>query len=55
MQLDKELCMKYPISNKKTAEGYVYKEGRPQETKDQHVCWWLYQDADVRGFKLKED
>lgn len=33
----------------------VYKEGGPQETKDQHVCWWLYQDADVSGFKLRED
>ncbi len=23
-------------------------------TKDEHVCWWLYKDADVSGFKLME-
>lgn len=47
--------MKFPNPNKKMAEGYVYKEGGPQETKGQHVCWWLYKDADVSGFKLKGD
>lgn len=47
--------MKFPNPNKKMATGYVYKEGGPQDTKDQHVCWWLYQNADVSGFKLMED
>lgn len=52
-----ELNKKFPNPNKKLAEGYVYKEGGPQETnlKEQHVCWWLYQDADVSRFKLREE
>jgi hypothetical protein len=50
-----EQLMKFPNPNKKMAEGYVYKEGGPQDTKDQHVCWWLYENADVSGFKLKEN
>lgn len=51
-----EQKMKFPNPNKKMAVGYVYKEGGPQETKtkDQHVCWWLYSNADVSGFKLWE-
>lgn len=49
--------MKFPNPNKKMAEGYVYMEGGPQQTNitSQHVCWWLYEDADVSGFKLKGD
>lgn len=47
--------MKFPNPNKKMAVGYVYKEGGPQDTKDEHVCWWLYENVDVSGFKLKED
>ena len=50
-----EQKMKFPNPNKKMAKGCVYKEGGPQETKDQHVCWWLYEDADVSGFILEED
>lgn len=56
--LNKEIVeqkMKFPNPNKKMAAGYVYKEGGPQDTKDQHVCWWLYKDADVSGFRLVED
>jgi hypothetical protein len=45
--------MKFPNPNKKMAIGYVYKEGGPQDTKDQHVCWWLYEGADVSGFKIE--
>lgn len=44
--------MKFPNPHKKMAGGYVYSEGGPQETKDDHVCWWLYEAADVSGFKL---
>lgn len=47
-----EQKMKFPNPHKKMAEGYVYSEGGPQETKDDHVCWWLYEAADVSGFKL---
>lgn len=51
-----EQKMKFPNPNKKMAVGYVYKEGGPQDIKEeqQHVCWWLYSDADVSGFKLME-
>lgn len=50
-----EQLMKFPNPNKKMAKGYVYKEGGPEDTKDQHVCWWLYQNADVSGFRLMEE
>lgn len=51
-----EQKMKFPNPNKKMAAGYVYPEGGPQNTnmKEQHVCWWLYEDADVSGFRLVE-
>ncbi len=47
-----EQMMKFPNPHKKMAVGYVYSEGGPQETKDEHVCWWLYETADVSGFRL---
>lgn len=49
-----EQKMKFPNPKKKMVVGYVYSEGGPEDTneKDQHVCWWLYQGADVSGFKL---
>lgn len=46
--------MKFPNPHKKIAKGYVYCEGGPQETKDQHVCWWLYENVDLSGFELIE-
>lgn len=50
-----EQQMKFPNPRKKMAVGYVYQEGGPQHTKDFHVCWWLYEGADVSGFKLIEE
>lgn len=50
-----EQKMKFPNPRKKMAVGYVFMEGGPQDTTDQHVCWWLYSDTDVSGFKLMED
>lgn len=50
-----EQKMKFPNPKKKLAAGYVYSEGGPQNTKDQHVCWWLYERADVSGFKIIEE
>lgn len=47
-----EQKMKFPNPRKKMAVGYVYSAGGPQNTVDQHVCWWLYEGADVSGFKL---
>lgn len=50
-----EQKMKFPNPRKKMAVGNVYKEGGPQETKKQHVCWWLFEDADVSGFMIEEE
>ena len=49
-----EQTMKFPNPNKKMACGFVYSEGGPQDTNEetQHVCWWLYEDVDLSGFKL---
>lgn len=49
--------MKFPNPHKKMAVGYVYKEGGPQETnhKAQHVCWWLFENADISNFKIEEE
>lgn len=51
-----EQQMKFPRPSKKMAVGYVTQEGGPQETnkKTKHVCWWLFEDADVTGFCLEE-
>lgn len=51
-----EQQMKFPRPNKKMAVGYIKQEGGPQETntKTKHVCWWLFEDADVTGFCLEE-
>lgn len=50
-----EQKMRFPNPKKKMAAGYVYSAGGPQSTNDQHVCWWLYDGADVSGFKLIEE
>ncbi|WP_313990119.1 hypothetical protein [Gemella morbillorum] len=47
-----EQIMRFPNPNKKIAAGYVYCEGGPQSTNDNHVCWWLYEEANVSEFKL---
>ena len=58
--LDKKMveqAMHFPNPNKKMATGYVYCEGGPQDTnmEKQHVCWWLYEDANVSDFKLVKE
>lgn len=50
-----EQIMNFPNPNKKIAEGYVYCEGGPQYTNEQHVCWWLFECADVSGYKLVKE
>lgn len=47
-----EQKMKFPNPKKKMVSGYVHSAGGPQHTNDQHVCWWLYEGADISGFKL---
>lgn len=49
-------AMKLPNLHTKTAVGYVFQEGGPQETnKKGHVCWWLFKNADVSKFKIIEE
>lgn len=52
-----EQQMHFPRPNKKLISGYVNEVGGPEETNMQkkHVCWWLYEDADVSGFSIVED
>lgn len=47
-----EQQMHFPNPKKKMAFGYVHSAGGPQLTEDLHVCWWLYDGADVSSFKL---
>lgn len=51
-----EQIMHFPNPHKKMAEGYVYQEGGPQHTElnKGHVCWWLYENADISNFKIKK-
>ena len=52
-----EQKMNFPNPHKKMASGYVNCKGGPQYTnaKEYHVCWWLFEDADISGYKLVED
>ena len=50
-----EQAMKFPNPNKKMAAGYVYDAAGPEYTKEKHVCWWLYEDADVSSFRIIEE
>ena len=49
-----EQKMHFLNPRKKMASGYVNSAGGPQHTNydDQHVCWWLYESADVSSFTL---
>ncbi|MCM1304089.1 MAG: hypothetical protein NC305_11880 [Lachnospiraceae bacterium] len=43
-----------PRKNRKVVEGYIRQEGGPQlqSGKTSHVCWWLYENADVSSFSI---
>jgi len=49
-----EQIMKFPNPNKKIVGGKIYSEGGPQLTNldTQHVCWWLYENVDLDGFRI---
>lgn len=51
-----EQKMKFPNPKKKMAVGYVYMEGGPQDTNKaaKHVCWWLFENAEIIGFEIEE-
>lgn len=40
-----------PKPTKKIVKGLVCKEGGPQLTEGEHVCWWLYENASFEGFE----
>lgn len=44
----------FPRPRKKLAEGEVYMEAGPQETTEEHVCWWLYKNVEIKGFNIME-
>lgn len=46
-----------PMKNRKVASGYIYQEGGPrlENTRTTHVCWWLYENVDLSGFKIVEE
>ncbi len=50
-----ERQMKFPNPRKKLAQGYVSQSYGPQETKNFHVCWWLYEGAEIKSFKVQEE
>lgn len=45
-----------PKRNRKVVKGYVQQEGGPQlqSRESSHVCWWLYENADVSNFSLED-
>lgn len=45
-----------PRKNRKVVKGYIQQEGGPQRqsSESSHVCWWLYENADVSGFSLED-
>lgn len=49
-----EILMHFPKPNKKICSGYVHMEGGPQATEDQHINWWLYEDADLSCFNIEK-
>lgn len=49
-----EIRLQLPKRNKKIAKGEIYCGGGPiLKGKDTHICWWLYENADVTGFKIE--
>ena len=49
-----ENALKFPRPDKKIAQGYVYAEDGPSELnlESGHICWWLYDNAEVKGFSI---
>ena len=43
--------MNLPRKGVLIALGNIYQEGGPQWTNGGHICWWLYENADVSSFQ----
>lgn len=54
-ELDVRLSL--PRKNRKVVKGYVQQEGGPQlqSSRSSHVCWWLYENADVSSFCIVDE
>ena len=50
-------AFKFPNPRKKIAVGYIKQESGPQLTNEEttHVCWWLFEDADLSTFRFDEN
>ena len=51
-----DVRLRLPKKNRKVVKGYIQQEGGPQlqSRESSHVCWWLYENADVSSFSLEE-
>lgn len=49
-----ENALKFPRADRKIAIGHVYSEAGPAEINEatEHVCWWLYEHMEIRGFEI---
>lgn len=46
--------MYLPRPSKKVCSGYVFMEGGPQATDDQHINWWIYEEIDLSQFSIEK-
>lgn len=54
-QEKKELIirLRLPQKNRKIVKGNIYQQGGPMlKGQNDHICWWLYENADVSGFEI---
>lgn len=49
-----ENTMHLPRPSKKICSGYVYMEGGPQLTEEEHINWWVFADVDLSGFTIEK-
>ena len=48
-----QIRVNLPPQNRKIIEGYIYQEGGPiLKGNDTHICWWLYENADISNFTI---
>lgn len=45
--------MHLPRPTKKVCKGFVFKEGGPQKTDDNHINWWVFDNVDFSGFTIE--
>lgn len=54
----KELIIRLslPQKNRKIVKGSIYQQGGPiLKGHNKHICWWLYENADVSGFEIESE